>query len=97
MKESGGQQKWGNLKESPGNNIEVVRVCDALNCWECQCHAWVCGGGVCCLAVWVCLGETHECVHVSVACLDVLRTVMFRLGASYFLPVMFARCASPSQ
>ena len=42
---------------------------------------------------WVCLVETR----VSVACLDVLCAVMFRLGASCFLPVEFARCVSPGQ
>ena len=42
------------------------------------------------LAGWLCLGETR----VSVVCLDVLCAVMFRLGASCFLPVVFARCAS---
>ena len=52
---------------------------------ECRCHAWVCcgGGGVCRLAGWVCLGETR----VSVAGFNVLCAVVFRLGASYFLPV----------
>ena len=48
---------------------------------------------MCRLAGWVCLGETR----VSVVCLDVLCAVIFRLGASCFLPVVFARCASPSQ
>ena len=46
---------------------------------------------------WVCLGETRVCVRVSVACLDVLCAVMFRLGTSCSLPVVFARCASPDQ
>ena len=36
------------------------------------------------------------CVRVSVACLDDLCAAMFKLGASCFLPVVFARCASPS-
>ena len=60
---------------------------------ECRCRAWVCcgGGGVCRLAGCVCLGETH----VSAVCLDVLCAVIFRLGASCFLPVVSARCASP--
>ena len=39
----------------------------------------------------------QSCVRVSVVCLDVLCAVIFRLGASCFLPVVFARCASPSQ
>ena len=38
-----------------------------------------------------------SCVRVSVVCLDVLCVVIFRLGASCFLPVVFACCASPSQ
>ena len=38
-----------------------------------------------------------SCVRVSVAFLDVLCAVMFRLGASCSLPVVFARCASPGQ
>ena len=38
-----------------------------------------------------------SCVRVSVVCIDVLCAVIFRLGASCFLPVVFARCASPSQ
>ena len=38
-----------------------------------------------------------SCVRVSVVCLDVVCAVIFRLGASCFLPVVFARCASPSQ
>ena len=47
-----------------------------------------------CVRVFVC-----SCVRVSVVCLDVLRAVIFRLGlgASRFLPVVFARCASPNQ
>ena len=54
------------------------------------------GGGVCRLPGWVCLGETRVLVCLF-ACLDVLCAVMFRLGASCFLHVVFARCASPSQ
>ena len=50
---------------------------------------------MCRLAGWVCLGETR--VFVSVAGFNVLCAVVFRLGASYFLPVVFARCASRSQ
>ena len=42
---------------------------------------------------WVCLVETR----VSVACLDILCAVMFRLGASCSLPMVFTRCASPGQ
>ena len=48
---------------------------------------------MCRLAGWVCLGETR----VSVAGFNVLCAVVFRLGASFFLPVVFARCASRSQ
>ena len=39
------------------------------------------------IAWWVCLGETR----VSVAGIDVLCAVMFKLGASCFLPVVFSR------
>ena len=58
----------------------------------------------CVVAVAVCVASRGgcawvrlECVRVSVACFDVLCAVMFRLGASCFLPVVFARCASRSQ
>ena len=43
------------------------------------------------------LAGCDSCVRVSVVCIDVLCAVMFRLGASCFLPVVFARCASRSQ
>ena len=43
------------------------------------------------------LGVPASCVRVSVACLDVLCAVMFRLGTPCSLPVVFARCASPGQ
>ena len=51
----------------------------------------------CVVAVAVCVASRGGCVRVSVACLDVLCAVMFRMGASCFLPVVFARCASRSQ
>ena len=60
----------------------------------------------CVVAVAVCIASRGgcawvrlvcSCVRVSVVCHDVLCAVMFRLGASCFLPVVFARCASRSQ
>ena len=57
----------------------------------------------CVVAVAVCVASRGGCAWVrlvcslSVVCLDVLFAVIFRLGASCFLPVVFALCASPSQ
>ncbi len=66
-------------------------------CIECRWHAWVCGGGGGHVASRVGVPGWDSCVRVSVACLDVLCAVMFRLGTSCSLPVVFARCASPCQ
>ncbi len=74
-------------------------LCYTLNCWELSLFYRVslaCTGvwwrwRSCRLVGWVCLG-----VRVSVACLDVLCAVMFRLGASCFITLVFARCASRS-
>ena len=55
----------------------------------------------CVEAVAVCVASQGGCAWVRFLCLfahhDVLCAVMFRLGASCFLPEVFARCASPSQ
>ena len=73
-----------------------------LNCWELSLFYRVSAACVgvlwrwrsCRLAGWVCLGETL--VFVSVAYLDVMCAVMFWLGASCFITLVFARCASRS-
>ena len=50
-----------------------------------------------CVASRVGVPGWDSCFRVSVACLDVLCAVMFRLGTSCSLPVVFARCASTGQ
>ena len=50
--------------------------------------------------VAVCVASRGGCAwvrQVSVASFNILCAVVFRLGASFFLPVVFARCAYRSQ
>ena len=74
------------------------------NCWELSLF-YPSVGAVhgCVVAVAVCVASRGGSAWVRlvcsciVVCLDVLCAVIFRLGASCFLPVVFARCASLSQ
>ena len=76
-----------------GHHVSCHRRYYYAHCWELSLFYLRVGAmhgclvAVCRVAGWVCLDETR----VSVACVDVMCAVMFRLGASFFLPVELNR------